>query len=379
MFLYTVAGQAITPFIPLQARHLGMRVGTIGLLLGVQGIAALLASLFGGLWLGALGPRRLVFWGSVLSVGALGVVWLWPTVAVLVLVLPVVWAVWAVTAIASQTLVLTRAHPQARDHAVGMHAFYSSLGMTVGPLLGSAAVRLSGGIAAVFLVAALATVLASIVALFAQDPGRLEFARPRSPFAGIFPIQRHVTLALGGVLVAELCYVGWSTFFPLVMQTAGRTPEFIGGVFAVNGVVLAAIRPGLARVVLRLSRQGVLVASLGLFAVGLWLALFPHSILFTLGCAALLGLGVGLIFPTTILLVSAGSEGELLGRLLSVRFLMVTLGQMLGPALTGVVAGVSLTGALGAAGALAAGTGVWAFAYARSGRFLDTRKSAMLP
>lgn len=379
MLLSTTAGQAIAPFAPLYAQSLGMGAGTIGLLVGVGGITALVASLFAGAWLGSVGPRRLVLLGATISAGGLGLVWLRPSILTLVFALPLFSAMQAIMAISSQTLVFMRADPRRPDHTVGMHAFYASLGMTLGPLMGSAAVRAAGGLDLVFLVSAAAIGAAALVALVARERGVVETVRPEPYLADVLSVSGHARLALATVLVAEFCYVGWATFFPLAMRSAGRSPEFIGLVFAVHGLVVSLVRPALAALVSRLSRVGVLAASFLVNAAGLLAAAVPRSGVLILACAVLLGVGIGLVFPITMLLVSEGATGNRVGRLLSARFVTMMMGQVLGPVATGLVAGLSVIGALGAVGGVSAVTGLFVLSYARTQAFLDTRKSTMLP
>ncbi len=359
VLIFTGLGQAMGPFIPLEAQRLGMATSTIGLLLGGQGIAGLIASLAGGAWMGSIGPRRMAFWASVVSMLSLLVLWRWPSVLALGLVLTVVWATSSVVIVAGQTLVLTDEHLSGRDQAVGMHAFYASLGMIIGPLMGAVAVRASGSLGTVFFMAAVACGLAVPVALRAPQRGRVDVGRP-SFLAGVLPLSPPVILGLGSVLVAEFTYVAWMTFFPLALKADGHSPEFIGVIFAVHGVALSAVRPGLAFVVARLSRVGVVVTSFVFIAAGLVVAAISRSVPASVATAVLSGIGVGFLFPLTMILVTEGITSDRVARLLGLRFAVVTAGAMLGPSLIGLIASASLPAAMGASAAICALAGGWA-------------------
>jgi MFS family permease len=379
MFLSTTAGQAISPFVPLYAANLGLNTSSIGLLVGAGGITALIGSLLVGAWLGSAGPRRLVLIGAVVSAGGLSLVGLRPSIAALFGVLPLVAALGAIIAISAQTMVLMRTDPARADHSVGMHAFYTSLGLVVGPLLGSSVVRAVGDLSLVFLVGAIGFGISAVVALAAPERGAVETSRPQPYLSDILSISSHARLAVTTVLVAEFCYLAWTTFFPLALRSAGRSPEFIGLVFAVQGAVVALVRPGLAALTSRFSRTGVLALAFFLNAGGLLAATAPRSGVLTLACAVLFGLGVGLAFPVTMLLVSEGATGTRLSRLLSLRFVAMMAGQVLGPVATGLVAAWSVTGALAGVGGVSAAAGFGVVAFLRSRAFLDTRKSTVLP
>ena len=379
MFLSSMAGHVISPFVPLYAQNLGLSTGTIGLLVGAGGIMALGASLLAGALLGSVGPRRLVLVSAAVTAGGLALLGLRPSVTVLVVALPIVAAMGAIMAISVQTLVFLRADPLRPDHTVGMHAFYASLGLTVGPLVGAAAVRATGSLDMVFLVSALVIGFGLLVALAAPERGVVETSRPQPYLTDIMAMSHHARLAVITVLIAEFSYVAWATFYPLALRGAGRSPEFIGLVFSIQGVVISVVRPALAALVARFSRPGVLAAAFLMNAGGLVAAAVPQSSPLTLASALLTGLGIGLIFPITMLLVSEGATGNRVGRLLSARFVTMMMGQVLGPSATGLVAGWSIVGALGGVAGASAVTGLAVLSAVRRQSFLDTRKSAMLP
>jgi MFS family permease len=135
----------------------------------------------------------------------------------------------------------------------------------------------------------------------------------------------------------------------------------------------------MAWLVQRVGRLGVLVASFAFLSVGLWCSLVTTALPLTLAAALLLGLG-GLTFPITIVLVSAPVSPDTLGRVLAVRFLAITVGQMLGPAVAGLLAGYSVSAALAGVAVLATVTTIWVVSVRRrvGDTFLDTPKSAML-
>jgi MFS family permease len=376
--LSTMASQATAPFVPLYAQTLGLGAGTIGLLVGGGGVTALAASLLAGTLLGSAGPRRLVLIGTAATAAGLTAVGTWPSVVVLFVVLPLVSAMQAIMAISSQTLVFLRTTPERVDQRAGMHTFYASLGLMLGPLAGAAAVRAAGALEVVFLLGAAIIGVALVVALAASAPGVIETSRPQPYLTDVLTMSPGARLAVVAVLIAEFTYVGWATFYPLALRAAGQSPEAIGLVFAMQGVVISLVRPGLATLVARLSRPGVLAVSFLVTAAGLLAATVPESGVLMVACAVLTGLGIGLAFPITMVMVSEGATGNRVGRLLSARFVTMMLGGVLGPSVTGLAAGWSVVGALGGVAGVAAVTGVIVLSAHRRQAFLDTRKSAML-
>jgi MFS family permease len=369
MLAFIGSSQAMAPFIPLHAQQLGMSAGAIGLLLGGQGVAGLAASLAGGAWMGAIGPRRMAFWSSLVSFAALVALWRWPTIAMLAVTLSIVWAAGALVGVASQTLVLTSDAGPRRDHIVGMHAFYASLGTTIGPLLGTATVRAGGELSAVFLTAAVMCGLAAPVSLLAAKRSSVDVARP-SGLWGVGRLTASAVLALGAVFTAEFVYVAWMTFYPLALDGWGHRPEFVGVIFTVHGIALSLVRPWLAAIVARSSRAGIIVLSFVVFGAGLALAAVSKAAPTALAAAVLTGVAVGFIFPLTMVLVTHEAVGERVARLLGLRFAIMTGGAMLGPVVIGGVAAAGLPAAMAATAALCGVATLWAFWIDRGTVFL---------
>jgi MFS family permease len=291
----------------------------------------------------------------------------------------VFWAVQPFIAIAAQVLVVTLRASVGRDRAVGMHSFYQSLGSSLGPLLGSAVVATGGTIGAVFPAAAAVSIVGAAITLRAPDLRPPNLTSGFSLRTGLRSVAAPARVAILSVLIAEVCYVAWGTFFPLALKGAGFRPESVGLVFALYGASISLGRGTMAWFVPRVGRLGVLLAALGLMAAGLWCSVAPGVAPLPYVASVLLGLG-GLAFPITIVLVSVSAPAGGLGGLLALRFLAITVGQMVGPVAAGIVAASNVTAALGVMAALGSALAMWVLRFRRlaGDTFLDTPKSAML-
>jgi predicted MFS family arabinose efflux permease len=301
------------------------------------------------------------------------------SVPVFASLLVVYWGAYPLVAIACQTVVITRIIASNRDHAVGMHSFYTSLGYPIGPLLSATAVHTWGTEAAAFPVGAI-TLLGAALAALAVEPGRGP-ATARTPLvAGLRAAPVSARTALWAALVGQFSYDAWTAFYPLALAGAGRAPSAIGVVFGAFGVALPIVRPMLGWLSARMGRKGALALAFGFAAVGGWAATMPANDVAVAVCVAFLGIGFGLAFPVTMLLVAEGAAAGAVSRMLAARFFVMMSGGTLGPIVVGVIAARSLPAAM-AAVAVAA-TAAFA-ALARHGRariaFLDTEKSTMLP
>jgi predicted MFS family arabinose efflux permease len=347
MLLWSIGSAALLPFVSLRAKGLGMAPSMIGLLLSAPGLASLLSSLVADRALAASGPRRLMLLGAVaaaVTIFAAGTTHSVPLFAALLLVY---WGVFPLVAIACQTLVITTAAAPDRDHAVGMHSFYTSMGYPIGPLLAATAVHTWGTEAAAFPVSAI-TLLGAALAALAAPKGRGPATTRTSLVAGLRASGPGVRTALWAALVAQFCYDGWHAFYPLALAAVGRSPTAIGVIFGAFGAAVPVVRPLLGRVSARIGRTGVLVLAFCCIAVGGWAATVPASSAAVLACVILLGVGFGLSFPVTMLLVTEGVEAAAISRMLSARFLVMMSGGTLGPVTVGVIAARSLPAAMAA-------------------------------
>jgi len=171
------------------------------------------------------------------------------------------------------------------------------------------------------------------------------------------PVQAiHGLYAVG---IAEFCYAGWITYFPLAMNAVGFPAEIVGALFAASGIATIVIRPVLYGIVRAISQPGALALAFGLIGGGAGMSLVLKHIIAAVGSAVLFGLGFGLIFPLTLVLATAAVPRDSAGRVLGARLVAGKFGQMIGPPLLGVFARVHLGVAMAAVAAIAAGAAIW--------------------
>jgi MFS family permease len=160
-------------------------------------------------------------------------------------------------------------------------------------------------------------------------------------------------------MIAELCYIGWQAFYPLLLRARGFSPETIGVIFAVYGIFITGVRPATGFLAARFSRPMLLILSTMLVAAGLVLAVVAARLVAVVASVALIGLGFGLVYPITMVLATSGAEDSQLGGRLAARFTVMMVGGMLGPVVTGAAAAVSLSGAIAMLAVAAAAGAAW--------------------
>jgi len=366
VLIFVAAVQAVVPFIPLQARDLGFGAATLGVLVGAQGLGALLMSLPGAVWIDAVGPAKFAFVGSLATGLTLAALAFWPSTLSLVLAVLTLGAAQTVVGMAGQMLVVAATARNKQDRAISFHFFFVSLGLVAGPLLSASILRAGGSIQQVFLAAGLACTVCGIVALSAFGVVRLNVAPRGDSSTGMLPLSPGIRVALVATFVTEFSYIVWATFFPLAMQGAGYSPAFIGFAFSLRGLAIASVRPALPLLLSRYTRLRALAASLIALSGGLMLSAVPFSSALSLAAALLFGVAVGLAIPIPLTLLVSENAVWSLGRLLGLRTFVNKAGYMLGPVLLGPVAGRTLGGALGIVAVMCAATGIWVLSRAPS-------------
>lgn len=356
---FMVGWHAVMPFVALYGVELGLDVGEIGLLLSAQVGASLLASLLVIHWIEAVVPRSLALWSSAAAVMTILLMASWQTALAAFVALPILGAVQTLITIACQVSIVGNAEEHQHVRIWGSYSLFTSLALVSGPALASAAIHINGSVSAAFYLAA---AFAGFAALLSVRLPKSQSA-PRSPSKRVLEGLRSIPVqafhGLYAVGIAEFCYAGWITYFPLAMSTAGFSAQTVGAVFAASGIATTVIRPVFSGVVRVISLPGALALAFGLIGLGAAMSLVLRHIIFAVGSAVLFGLGFGLIFPLTLVLATAVVPRDSVGRVLGARLVAGKFGQMIGPPLLGVFARVHLGVAMAAVATIATGAVIW--------------------
>jgi MFS family permease len=215
--------------------------------------------------------------------------------------------------------------PAERSRAMGLVGAAFGLGFVIGPALGGLLTRF--GIAMVpFSAAALGAV--NLVLALAALPESLPeaargLARTRSLFglAELGQLWRDVRMRNLMMLffLVMFCFSIMEATLALFCQASfGFGPRAISGLFTWVGVLLVVVQGGLlGRLVKRFGDRRLIVAGIGLMALGLVLLPLPSRAAWLLATTALLAVGSGVHNPSLLALLSRlagpGAQGETIG------------------------------------------------------------------
>ena len=362
--LFVIAWQAVLPFIPIAGQRLGMDAATIGLLIGIQGVAGLAVVFPTGAWIGRLGAHQFAIAGTAGGFAAFLALWVAPSVPMLLVALPLLGACQMVVFMAGQMLVVSMPDQRVRDRAVGMFMFYTSVGVTLGPVLGSIAIRVTGGLGGAFMVAAAAGALSLVCAAFLRPAPPSGAVVPGRSWSGLMPFTHSLKVSLLTTAIGDFFYVAWAILLPLAMTAAGHNPSTIGWAFAARGAATTLVRPALSALLGRFSREGLTAVSLVALGGGFWLSNGASVALkpVLLG-SVLFGIGTGLLFPLSLLLITGGAPPSRIPHLLSIRQFVGKAGQIAGPVVTGALAAANQAVTVAGVAVLGLGAAAWVYGH----------------
>ena len=333
----------VFPILPLYARHLGMSVITIGIVLGAYSLAQFVTAPFWGRLADRRG-RRLVLIialsGSAISALGLALSGSTSILAAAVILNGVSGGSMAV----AQAAIADVTSQDHRAREFGLLGAYVAMGFVVGP--GLASLSALGGIRLPFIFAAVlgGANLAFAIARFPETRGAIELSRTRAndnvngPFAQEpqgAPVALIRWLCLGAFGVIVLGFSAFeSTFALFERETRGFGVSGASLSFVLVGVVLAIVEGrAISPVLRRCGAVSTVIAGVANFGAGILLIGLSRSVI-VLGCGlVLVAIGYGLVSPvltaTVVQLASTAGRAGALGLQQSVS----SLARIIGPVL----------------------------------------------
>jgi MFS family permease len=323
----------------LYAIELGASAATIGLLIALYGLGPLLLSVSAG----KVSDRYGSYWPIMLGSAGLGaglvIPWLFPALEVLYGAALVIGIALVFLNIALQHLVASFGGAADRTRNVALQSLAIALGGMIGPLLVGISIDHHGHVR---------TFLYLAVIVAASCVGWIACSRliPHSGRATKEPASGGVRDMLGQpnlrriIVVSGLVVAGvdlYSFYMPIYGHSIGLSATMIGVVLGAFAAATFVVRTTLPLLVRRWGEDRVMTASM--IVAGFTFLLFPfvHQVVLLLLLSFVLGLGLGVGQPLSVImtynLAPAGRAGEALG----LRFSVVNLTHMVIPLAFGTI------------------------------------------
>jgi MFS family permease len=323
----------------LYAIELNASAATIGLLIALYGLGPLLLSVTAG----KVSDRYGSYWPIVLGSAGLGVglviPWVFPALEVLYIAAVVLGIALVFLNIAVQHLVASLGDAEDRTRNVSLQSLAIALGGMLGPLLVGISIDHHGHVPTfLYLALIVAASCAGWIACGRMIPhsGR---ATKDPAGGGVRAMLAQASLrriiVVSGLVVAGVDL--YTFYMPIYGHSLGLSATMIGVVLGAFAAATFVVRTTLPLLVRRWGEDRVMTASMAL--AGLTFLLFPfvHQVVLLLLLSFVLGLGLGVGQPLSVImtynLAPAGRAGEALG----LRFSVVNLTHMVIPLAFGTI------------------------------------------
>ncbi|MER6577158.1 MFS transporter [Nonomuraea sp. NPDC001023] len=346
---------AARPMVSYRAIEIGAGNLGIGLITAGFSVLPLFAAVSVGRWVDASGERGAALLGAALITGSALALAVARSLWALVLLNALFGLGHLLSVVAQQAVIANRVAAGGHDRAYARFTVFTSLGQLAGP---SAAALVAGGTIAAgggpgsatgvgpaLVVAAGFGLVAGLASLWADGPGpaRERAAVRRFPLRGTLGQEgmwQALVTSLATVSTIDLVLA----YLPAWGQSRGAGVVAVGALLALRAATTMASRLAMERLVLRYGRRAVLVTST--VAAAVTVAALPLcGTAAAVPVVALMGFALGLGQPLTLSWVAGRARAGERGTALALRLTGNRLGQVLVPALAGVVAGA--TGVLG--------------------------------
>lgn len=345
------AGRPMTSY---RALELGASTTVVGLVAASFAILPLLMAVPAGRAVD--GDRGATFLraGALLTLlGALGLA-LAPSLPLLAVGNAVAGVGLLLSAIAAQGIIARRAPTSQHDQAFGWFTVCASIGQLIGPLLsGQAAHGLPGigGAPQVGLASAVAVAVVLVGVSCGYRPGR----RPgrtsvgtvaAEPRPGLLTLlrMRGMSPAMLASLSLLTCVDLLTAFLPVLAEERGISPATVGWLLALRALASIGSRLIVARLAACFGRRWVMVGSMAVAAVALLFLTSPSTTSVLVALMIVVGFALGMGQPLTMSWVAGLVPETSRSTALAVRLGANRAGQVVVPAVAGVVAGASGAG-----------------------------------
>jgi MFS family permease len=330
----------IFPFIPLLAHDLGSSSAMIGLIVAAFSLLSFFVAIPIGGFTDRFGSRRMLFWGVLFNTASAFLL-LYPSHVLFLMVSQILGGLgFQLQIVASQSFIACLDSPYRRERGFGYLTFSAAFGQMLGPVLGGVIASRFNFRDAFFV--ALLVSIAGLIVLGLREPNQMRGSGPYSlkgdlgHAAAVFSDSRMLAV-LAFTFVILFAVSLRTSFLPVLLAKRGMTEADVGLMISLFAASMTVIRPFVGRIFQAFSRRNMMAFSTLSVAVGVGLIPILASWPMTALMVCLFGLGFGLTQPLSMVMVADIADPEHPGMSMGVRFMVITLANLVGPASLGVL------------------------------------------
>ncbi|WP_066251314.1 MFS transporter [Neobacillus drentensis] len=323
---------AARPMTSLFAEELNASMYEIGLITACYSITPLVMAIFAGRYIDRYGERIPLFIGSLGILISLSLPFIFPVIPSLYLSQILLGASQLLAILSIQNGVNKSASNQNRDRAVGTFSFFSSIGMLLGPVFGGYATE-HFGFRQSFLLLALVPLVSLFISLFVptskrtMNQSKQKFTIGFKELLLIPSLSRTILVSMVILSALDIFYV----YFPLFAQSLGFRPSQIGWLLAAQSLGNTLSRFFMPKLVEHYGRITILWVFMGIGALAYGSIPFMQQFVLLFCTALILGAGLGVTQPLTIILAFNASPHGMTGEVLGIRLASNRLAQTIIP------------------------------------------------
>jgi len=371
--LHFLGSTIVGPVVPLLSQQLGATPGVLGILMGVANTGALLAAVPSGMIIRRFGTRLPVIISCAVVAVCYFLIFLFPRLAVLFVMLTVATMARTMFIVSTQTYVGGLRSTSMVSSNFGWLGTATAVAQVIGPL-GIGYLVDTFGVIPTVLVMASTTLLSAgyFVALLRNDeasPTNSTGIEERSSLRDSMSLilSKPILLAVISSSIIIVVITSRRSFYPLLLVEMGFSATIIGLMMSIRGLTSLAIR-----VLLSVSpkmqkyRFRTMVVCLFVVSVGLGSTFLCRNLPLLVLNSILVGVSFGLGIPLSQTIAFSAALPDQRGLVLGVRVMVNRLAEVVSPLMCGVVAelmGIPATFWVGGL-VLAAGS-LWALLLAR--------------
>jgi MFS family permease len=306
----------------------------VGVVLAAYTIASVIIRPFSGFALDKFGRRTVFLIALIIYTGLFVGYLIAISIAALIFLRFAQGLTWGVTTISGSTIAVDIIPTAQRGEGIGYFALSTTMGMSVGPVVGAFIIH-HGGYSELFFSALIISLASFILAYLIRLPKRLTTKRDIE-FNVHNLFHKKSVLPSINLLIIMTTYGGLLSFIALFGREMGieNTSLF----FLIFAIGIATSRIAAGKTFDRKGPKGILTLCLSLLIVSFpWLAL-GHNALAFYSSALIIGFGIGVVFPTFQTIVNNLATSENRGAANSTLYTALDLGMGLGMVVSGLIA-----------------------------------------
>ena len=330
----------VFPLVPLLAHDLGASPAMIGVVVGAFSLLSLFLSVPIGGFTDRTGTKRILLLGVLCNIAS-ALLLLRATDILILMISQVLGGLgFQLNIVSSQAFIACLDSPLKRESGFGYLTFSAALGQSLGPVLG-------GVIASRFdyHVAFLTVLLISTLGLLILGFRESNVPRGADRYSLKRDLRQATVLLSDSRMLAVLAFTFViifavslrMSFLPVFLLNRGLSEALVGLLISLLAVTSTLIRPFVGRLLQMFSRRSILAFCILAVAVGTGSIPLLPSVLAVALALCTFGFGFGLTQPLSMLMVADLTVPERSGLSMGVRFMAITLANLLGPVLLGVL------------------------------------------